>query len=120
MGLALGHQIAAGALHPADRFQAHGPADGHQVRGPGSGEVHPGTDFDHPLTGELRLEGDRVEKEAVGQDQPQPLDLLFRQLTAGFDIEAVGEVGLDLTMELDDGRWHGCSLVSKVERLNDV
>ena len=101
-----GHQVAARALHPGDAVQAHSPADGHQVGRPGSGEVEPGADFDHPLAAQLRLEGDRVEEKAVGQDEPQPFHLRGGHGAGVGDVEAVGEVGADPPVELGDECGH--------------
>ena len=44
------------------------------------------------------------------QNQAQSLDLVRSERTAGFDVEAVGEVRFDLTMKLDDGRRHGITV----------
>ena len=104
--LAFGHQVAARAFHPGDAVQAHGPTDGHQVGRPGGGEVEPGPDLDHPLAAQLRLEGDRVQEKAVGQDEPQPFHLRGGHRAGVGDVEAVGEVGADPPVKLGDECGH--------------
>ena len=102
----LGDQVTARALHPGDRGEAGGAADGHHVGGPGGGEVEARPHLHHPLALGHGTVDDGGGKQAVGEDEPEALQLLGGQGSAGFDMKAVGAVGGQLLVQLNDVGGH--------------